>query len=199
MSTQPERRRDTRARLLSAARELVIEGGFSRASVNEIGARAGMSRGAVGLHFGSKAGILPALLDDLAERCVEISDGVATRKVPMSPADEIDAHWRPWAADPQNSPLLLLLMYEAIGPSPELSGPLQTLRRRIGDYTEQRFMALGSGGAMGPEEAGAATAVVFSALLGLIAQAAIDDTFDLERAYCGLLETFAMRWPATDA
>jgi AcrR family transcriptional regulator len=61
------RSRRTRSRLLDATRDLLEEGfaGFSVAAVAE---RAGVSRAAAYLHFGSRADLIASLFDHLADR-----------------------------------------------------------------------------------------------------------------------------------
>jgi AcrR family transcriptional regulator len=62
--TQAERRAETSARLLAAAREVFAERGYLGASLDLVSARAGCTRGALYDHFGSKEGLLLALLDE---------------------------------------------------------------------------------------------------------------------------------------
>jgi AcrR family transcriptional regulator len=60
---------DTRARILRAARALLVaSGGFKGFSVDAVAREAGVSRVTVYNQFGSKIGLLEALLDSLAER-----------------------------------------------------------------------------------------------------------------------------------
>ena len=60
--TQAQRREQAEAALLTAAAELVVEGGVRSVTLAAVGERAGYSRGIVTHHFGSKQ----ALLDTLA-------------------------------------------------------------------------------------------------------------------------------------
>jgi AcrR family transcriptional regulator len=62
--TQAERRADTRARLLEAAREVFAERGYNGASLDAVSDQAGCTKGALYDHFGSKEGLLLALLDE---------------------------------------------------------------------------------------------------------------------------------------
>ncbi|HEY3472529.1 MAG TPA: TetR/AcrR family transcriptional regulator [Amycolatopsis sp.] len=59
--TQEQRRSATRAALLSAAAELVVESGMRAVTLARTGERAGYSRGIVTHHFGSKQALLDAL------------------------------------------------------------------------------------------------------------------------------------------
>ncbi len=58
----------TRTRILDAARELCVEQGFSRFTMDGVAERAGVSRLTVYYQFGSKADLLEALLDHVAGR-----------------------------------------------------------------------------------------------------------------------------------
>jgi TetR/AcrR family transcriptional regulator len=74
--TTTERIRDperSRAAILDAAEKLFAEKGFEAASLNEVGAAAGVSRGTPGYFFGTKAELYQAVLD----RCfAEVRDAV---------------------------------------------------------------------------------------------------------------------------
>ena len=59
---------DTRVRLLTAAREIICEVGFKRARMEDIAARAGVSRAAVYYHFNTKRDLAAAIADDVFER-----------------------------------------------------------------------------------------------------------------------------------
>lgn len=62
--TQAERRAQTRQALLDAAAELFAERGYQAASLDEIAARAGYTRGALHYNFGGKHELLLELLDE---------------------------------------------------------------------------------------------------------------------------------------
>jgi len=55
----------TAQRILQAARRLLIEGGFRRLSLQTIATAAGESKGSIAYHFGSKEGLITALVDSL--------------------------------------------------------------------------------------------------------------------------------------
>src|ERR1700752_1418105 len=65
--TQQQRREETRRALLDAAVESLIEVGFTRTTTLEVQRRANTSRGALLHHFPSKAELLVAAVDHLAE------------------------------------------------------------------------------------------------------------------------------------
>jgi AcrR family transcriptional regulator len=68
----------TRARIMAAVRELLDEGSFHEATVEDIAKRAGVSRATVYQHFGSRLGLVDAMCDTFAENpaLVEIRDTV---------------------------------------------------------------------------------------------------------------------------
>src|SRR5947209_726184 len=65
--TQAQRRDETRRALLDAAVESLIQVGFARTTTLEVQRRADVSRGALLHHFPSKAELLVAAVDHLAE------------------------------------------------------------------------------------------------------------------------------------
>lgn len=65
--TQQQRREETRRALLDAAVESLIDVGFARTTTLEVQRRADVSRGALLHHFPSKAELLVAAIDHLAE------------------------------------------------------------------------------------------------------------------------------------
>lgn len=57
-----EKRARTRERLIAAATEAIGERGFEAVSLDEIAARAGLTKGAIYDHFGSKDGVIRAVM-----------------------------------------------------------------------------------------------------------------------------------------
>ncbi|MFF7458627.1 TetR/AcrR family transcriptional regulator [Kitasatospora sp. NPDC008115] len=55
---------ETRRRLVAAAWDLAAEGGAAAASVQAVAERSGISRGSVAWHFGSKDGLLKAVVEE---------------------------------------------------------------------------------------------------------------------------------------
>ncbi|MGP9802112.1 TetR/AcrR family transcriptional regulator [Rheinheimera sp. NSM] len=67
---------DNRAKLISAARKAFAEKGYAAASMDELTAEAGLTRGALYHNFGDKRGLLAAVVDqidsDMAQRAQQI-------------------------------------------------------------------------------------------------------------------------------
>lgn len=72
---QSERRAKTRRALLDAAAALFAERGYHKVSLDEIAARAGLTRGALHYNFGGKADLLLTLLDERLAARGEAIDG----------------------------------------------------------------------------------------------------------------------------
>ncbi len=89
--TQQERKAETRARLLTAAAELFAEQGVDAVSVDAVAEAAGRTSGAVYAHFGSKQGLLLALLDSWKDsvRTVLLAEVAVTE----SPRGQLAAVW----------------------------------------------------------------------------------------------------------
>jgi AcrR family transcriptional regulator len=68
MGRRQQATEQTRARILTAARELLVAGGFSGFTIDAVARQAGVARMTVYYQFGSKVGMLEALSDDLAQR-----------------------------------------------------------------------------------------------------------------------------------
>ncbi len=66
--TQAERKARSDARIIAAAVELFSERGYVRTTINDIGTRAGYSGGLVSKRYGSKVGLLRAVLDDIYQQ-----------------------------------------------------------------------------------------------------------------------------------
>lgn len=66
--TQQERRDTTRAALLDAALECLVDYGYGGTTTGRVCERAGVSRGAHLHHFGTRAALVAAALAELAER-----------------------------------------------------------------------------------------------------------------------------------
>ena len=84
--TQQERREETRARLIAAARDLFGTHGFAATSTTRILDEAGVSRGAMYHHFADKADLFAAVYDQVEG---EITQQIATEA--LSGSDTLDA------------------------------------------------------------------------------------------------------------
>lgn len=97
--TQAERKSETRGRLIAAAAELFARQGFGATSTDAVAAEADRTSGALYAHFGSKEGLLLALLevwkDATAEETEAALDAAPTYRERMA------ALWRSIAEPPR--------------------------------------------------------------------------------------------------
>ena len=80
---------DTRTRIVAAAVALFAEQGYDATSVNQVVARAGVAKGALYHHFGSKDDLLYEVYRELVERQLAGLAGILARGLP--PADTLRA------------------------------------------------------------------------------------------------------------
>jgi AcrR family transcriptional regulator len=104
----PERRRElTRTALIESAAEVFAERGLHAASLDEIAARAGFTRGAIYSNFGSKDELLLAVLDWHNRRSLEAFTEISSRE-----DWDAAAGARAWAQVVHGDPSLALLQVE---------------------------------------------------------------------------------------
>ncbi len=113
---QRERSLESTRRLLDAAAQLVAERGYTHATLAAIGARAGLSRGAVRARFGSKENLMWALVNRASRSWFDQlldppSEGTGLARV----AAVVRAIGEQVAADPVSLRVLERLIFEATG------------------------------------------------------------------------------------
>lgn len=129
--TQAERRASTRASLLQATIDCLIELGYSGTTTQEVQQRAGVSRGALTHHFASKADLLLAAMDrlyeDFSASVRDLADTLPVGEERIRPA--IRLLWGRF-----NGPLFLAAMelWVAARTDSELRAALLPHERRLG-------------------------------------------------------------------
>jgi len=91
--TQAERRAETRARLLDATLDCVVEWGYGGATTTMVSERAGVSRGAQLHHFPNRAALVAAALEHLFERMRLEYQSAFAELGTASPAAAVDLLW----------------------------------------------------------------------------------------------------------
>ena len=186
-----EQSRATRRRLIDAASSLFAERGYRDTSVQAIGERAGISRGSIFWHFGSKEGLLWAVVEEAFGRwetdvlVPDIGDAIGIEAVRRG----VRAHHRFLTDDGSALRLFYVLMFEALGPRPEFRGRFVELHAHLRATT--------AGWIAGGQRAGElredidpqiVTTMLVSALGGLAYQYLLDpEGVDLDAAYAGLV------------
>lgn len=140
--TQAERTAGTRAKLLDAAIDTLVDVGYSRASTQEIARRAGVSRGAQLHHFPTKEALVVAAVDHLVERRLDEVLG-AQRDRPVGPELLLEAF---------SGPLFhaALELWVAARTDGALHAAVEPLERRVTEVLQQAGREL-YGDSMSPE------------------------------------------------
>lgn len=130
---QKKNETSTRA-MLDAAAELIVEGGLDALTLAAIGERSGYSRGLASARFGSKAGMIEALIERIAYRWRERNVRPAERSATGLAATVtfFDAISTQIERDDKHLRALYTLMFEAVGPD-------DMIRQRIADLQRNQL------------------------------------------------------------
>ncbi|MGQ0840157.1 TetR/AcrR family transcriptional regulator [Actinokineospora sp.] len=136
--TQQERRAQTRVALLDATIGCLVELGYARTTVQEICARAGVSRGAQQHHFTTKAELLTAALEHLFARLIGEMTAAASS---LPPGRErvtmgIDLLWEAYSGTLSTAAVEL---WVAARTDDELRDTLRPVDRALGHATLQLY------------------------------------------------------------
>jgi AcrR family transcriptional regulator len=175
--TQQERKADTRERLLSAAAELFADRGIDAVSVDLVAEAAGRTSGAVYDHFGSKQGMLLALLDEWQQSLVTVI--AAEFELASSVADRLRAVATNLIAHPSEETRRLLLLERELwlraARDPEVAEALRDRSAEAHARMARGFALWISDGIIEPVASPDSLATVFRALVvGLEMQHRID-------------------------
>lgn len=183
----------SRRALIEAATALFAERGYDGTSVQAIGARAGVSRGSIFWHFGSKEGLLWAVVERAFEQwetevlVPDVGDATGIEAVRRALA----AHRRFLTERGGALRLFYILIFEALGPRPDLAREFAGLHERLRDMTVPWIERAIESGEMRADLDARATVIFISGALGGIAYQWLLDPggFDLDRAYADLERT----------
>jgi len=122
INRQKERSELSTSRLLTAAGELIVEGGFRAMTLAAVGERAGYSRGLVTARFGSKDQLLQSLVEHIVGRWSHRNVLPRTKEATGRDGIQIVLEAIATQADRDPSALRVLyaLMFEAVGPAADL-------------------------------------------------------------------------------
>jgi len=186
-----EQSRATRRRLLDAASALFAEHGYRDTSVQAIAERAGISRGSIFWHFGSKEGLLWAVVEEAFGRwetdvlVPDIGDAIGIEAVRRG----VRAHRRFLTDDGSALRLFYVLMFEALGPRPEFRGRFDELHAHLRATTAGWITSGQRAGELRTDiDPQIVTTMLVSALGGLAYQYLLDpEGVDLTAVYDGLV------------
>jgi AcrR family transcriptional regulator len=121
--TQAERSATANRRMIRAAIRLIARQGYTRTTLAQVGTEAGYTGGLVSHHFGSKEGLLRALVERAASRFYQDQLLAATRD--RSGLDALcasmDTYLDELMVRPEHMRALYVLMGEALGPVSEIN------------------------------------------------------------------------------
>jgi AcrR family transcriptional regulator len=190
-SLKQERSRLSTSRLIQAAAELIATQGYDKTTFVEIGRRAGYSHGLVTLRFGSKEGLLLALIDKVTVEwsAREIEPVAQTQVGAKAIRVAIDGIRASVKRNPTNVRALYTLMFEAVRPIPALQERIRTMNEQQRDYYEAAILRGIEAGTVSREtNAGAAARLIVSALRGAAFQWLLEPEFDFDATLAALAD-----------
>lgn len=186
--TQQERVAESDQRMLAAALRLIAERGYRGTSLAAIGEAAGYSRGLVHERFGSKAGLLWALTKQILRAWNQESRSHGAERTGLDAlCDMLDNHRRAIEEDRGIRPFYAL-MFEAIGPTPDLQPEFRELHVRFRADIEKLLRAGIKAGEIRKDiDPKAQAALLMAAQRGIAFQWLLDaNAFPLEKTYAEL-------------
>ncbi|NIJ12764.1 AcrR family transcriptional regulator [Saccharomonospora amisosensis] len=139
--TQAQRRAETRAALLDATIDCLVELGYARSSMQEICSRAGVSKGAAQHHFAGKAQLMAAAVEHLATKLKQqrTPDAESLPDGPARVAAAIDLLWRAYSGTLASAAMEL---WVAARTDPELRAAMRPVDRALGRSTLEDLATL---------------------------------------------------------
>lgn len=181
----------SRQRLVDAATRLFAERGYRDTSVQAIAESAGISRGSIFWHFGSKEGLLSAVAEAAFRRweTETLVGDVGDARGIEAMRRALESHKRFLRDDADVLRLFFVLMFEALGPRPELAARFAELHR---DLRARGRDWLRDGGLRDDVDPETVATLITGALGGIAYQYLLDpDGLDLDRAYADLTRVLA--------
>jgi AcrR family transcriptional regulator len=198
--TQQERKADTRDRLLTAAAQLFADHGIDAVSVDLVAEAAGRTSGAVYDHFGSKQGMLLALLDEWEQSLVTVI--AAEFELAATVADRLRAVAANLIAHPSEETRRLLLLERELSlraaRDPEVAAALRLRAAEAHARMARGFAAWIADGIIAPVADPDTLATVFRALVvGLEMQHRVDPrALDIDTVTTALARVLDVPVPA---
>jgi len=192
--TQAERRAESESKLLSAAADLVAEFGIAATTFEKIGERSGYSRGLVSQRFGSKDGLIAALVNDLTD---QFESALVANHLDDLPPHEaligyIDLYFSALWQRPTESAYHVLLA-ESIGAQPQLRPLFAAAHDRVRDRLRGFIEAAQQLGTIPKAVDADATALSVGALmLGMTIQSIVNPTTDIDRVRRSVVATLRL-------
>jgi AcrR family transcriptional regulator len=189
--SKAERSARSDAKIMRAATRLIARQGYSKTSLVQIGLEAGYSGALISNRFGSKEGLLRALLDDITTRFStdQIGPAVADKDGLEALCAVMDAYLRELKEREGRVRIFYVLMGEGLGAVPEVLPSFARLNETLRTDAEQRIREGIDAGEIQSDADPKLEAVAFLATLrGTALQWLVDhEGFDLDRVREGLV------------
>jgi len=186
MSVQEQRTKASRKLLIAAALRIIGSEGLRSLTGARIEAVSGASRGLVGYHFGSKRGLLEAVIEQAHQFVANIPDiAVEDRATGAEGALHIVRDYLgQLGRDPQGHRAILVLITESVAAQPQLREAIQALSATPRDSVRRQLAWGLEDGSIRPDIDPAAESLVVAGILRGLALHWLADpaAIDLERA-----------------
>lgn len=192
--TQAERSDESERRLLDATARVVAEQGVSAATFDAIGRSAGYSRGLATQKFGSKQGLIEALISDLHEQQEETLAAHHFGERPGLEAllEYVDLYLRHLGGSPASRAYFMLLA-SAVADASDLRAAFERSHERVKGRLVSLIRRGQAGGSVRPElDPDSAALMVGSLLLGVSVQWLVDPQVDLDAIRRTSLQTLEL-------
>jgi len=140
--TQEERKAESERRILRAAVELFARQGFLRTTLIEVGKAAGYTGGLVSHRFGSKEGLLNAVIDNATNRFLEDQlrpeiEGPGVETAEQALRNYISIYFEEVFVRESHIRALYVIMGEGLGAVPEVQPKIAALNRGMRKRLQQ--------------------------------------------------------------
>ncbi len=177
LSVQEQRTETSRKLLIDAALQIIGSEGLRGLTTTRIEAVSGASRGLVGYHFGSKQGLLEAVIQQAHRFVGNIPDlAVAERATGAEGTIQIvRGYLEQLGHEPLGHRVILILITESVAAQPQLREAIQALNAVLRDSVRQQLArGLADGSVRSGVDPAAESFVVASILRGIALQWLVD-------------------------
>ncbi|MDO9088690.1 MAG: TetR/AcrR family transcriptional regulator [Burkholderiaceae bacterium] len=184
--TQAERRKQSEGKMLEAAAELVAARGSTGTTLAEIGSRAGYSYGLVSQRFGSKSGLMRALIRHIEDFSAREFEPIVQEHRGVEALSLIVRRYFQLASGTGQEAgmirLLYVLMAEALGPARDLQPEIARLNRHFRKMIEKLIRDAIKDGTVDPSiHAAERAAIIAGSVRGIAMQWILEvDDFPLQ-------------------
>ena len=196
--TQEERKAESERRIIRAAVELFAKQGYMKTTLIEVGKAAGYTGGLVSHRFGSKEGLLNAVIDNATSRFFEDQlkpaiEGEHVVSAEQALRNYISTYYEEVFLRESHIRALYVIMGEGLGAVPEVQPKIaqlnRAMRQRIADIVRQGIDA----GEFNPNLDPAASAVLIAGLLrGVVMQYLADSRAFKKKEVLPMLQNSAV-------